>query len=328
MKLGIAGSGGIVNTCLETLAHLDFIDTKAICVRPQSRHKGEALAKAYGIVAVYTDYNAMLTDPDIDFIYIGLPNSLHYSYTKAALEAGRNVILEKPFTSTLEEAKELVALATKKQLYLLEAVTNLYSPVFRFVQDMIPKLGDIKLVQCNYSQYSSRYDRYLAGDVAPAFDPACSGGTLFDLNIYNLHSVIRLFGTPEQTSYIPNLGFNRIDTSGVAILRYKNFIATCAAAKDSESPSFVIVQGTKGYVKIHGAPGVCASAEAVIGGETFHSQPGPKLRMAPEFEAFETIWQSGDYARCKAEMAHSLAVMEVAEAARKSGGITFDADSE
>lgn len=76
------------------------------------------MAAEFGIAKVYTDYAELLADPAIDFVYIGLVNSAHYSYTKQALMAGKNVILEKPSTSSYSETKELADLAVANGLYL------------------------------------------------------------------------------------------------------------------------------------------------------------------------------------------------------------------
>ena len=122
----------------------------------------------------------------------------------------------------------------------------------------------VKLVQCNYSQYSSRYPDYLKGVVLPAFDPAFSGGSLFDINIYNVHFVCGLFGKPASVEYFANKGFNGIDTSGVLVMNYPEFIAVCVGAKDSQSPSHATVQGINGYIKLTSAPNTSRSVELCI----------------------------------------------------------------
>ena len=93
MKLGIAGSGGIVKEVLLALQEVEEVQVTAIFVRPHSREKGEALAEQYHIPSIYTDYNEFLQNPDIDFVYIGLINSAHFSYTREALLADKNVIM-------------------------------------------------------------------------------------------------------------------------------------------------------------------------------------------------------------------------------------------
>ena len=80
-------------------------------------------------------------------------------------------------------------------------------------------LGKIKLVQCNYSQYSSRYDKFLAGEIPNVFNPVFSGGALQDINIYNLHFVTGLFGKAKEVKYIANSAENGIDTSGIATIK-------------------------------------------------------------------------------------------------------------
>ena len=170
------------------------IELTSVFARPKSRAKAEALAKEWNIPQVWTDYAQLLAEDAADFVYVGLVNTVHYEYAKQALEAGKNVIIEKPFAPTYEEVKELIDLAAAKHCMILEAVTLLYLPNFRAMQDALAQLGPIRAVQANYSQYSSRYDKYLAGMVLPAFDPAMAGGALYDINIYNLNLICGLFG--------------------------------------------------------------------------------------------------------------------------------------
>lgn len=88
-----------------------------------NKQKALTLAKENDIDHIYTDYAQLLKEDDADFVYIALVNNAHYTYVRQALEAQRNVIVEKPFTSTLEEAKLLAQMARERGLYLFEAVT-------------------------------------------------------------------------------------------------------------------------------------------------------------------------------------------------------------
>ena len=171
MKLGVIGTGKIVHEALFALSHVDTIELKAIFARPHSADKGKALAEKYGIEQVYTDYAQLLAEADVDAVYIGLVNSAHYGYSKEAMLAGKNVILEKPFTSTLAEAEELIQIAKERNLFILEAITTIHGPIHKKIEELLPKIGTVKVHQGNYSQYSSRYTDYLQGKVAPAFDP-------------------------------------------------------------------------------------------------------------------------------------------------------------
>ena len=116
MNIGILGTGSIARTMAAEFAKVPAFRCEAVCSRQQAT--GEALAQQFGIPKVYTDYDAMLADPDIELVYIATPNSLHYAQTKAALLAGKNVLCEKPFVPTVAEADELIALAKEKHLFL------------------------------------------------------------------------------------------------------------------------------------------------------------------------------------------------------------------
>ena len=94
MNIGILGTGSIARTMAAEFAKVPAFRCEAVCSRQQAT--GEALAQQFGIPKVYTDYDAMLADPDIELVYIATPNSLHYAQTKAALLAGKNVLCEKP----------------------------------------------------------------------------------------------------------------------------------------------------------------------------------------------------------------------------------------
>src|SRR5699024_5132935 len=132
----------------------------------------------------------MYQNPAIDPIYCSTPNSLHYEQGYQALEQWKHVSVEKPFTATVEQANRLIRLAKSKQLMLFEAISNIYLPNIKIVKDYIDLLGPIKIVQCNYTQLSSRYFKLLDGALPNIFNPAFAGGVLGDLNIYNIHLVV------------------------------------------------------------------------------------------------------------------------------------------
>lgn len=372
MKLAIIGTGKIVHEALyamDDLVKSGVIELTSIFARPHSRDKAVELAEQYEIPQIYTDYDELLQADQADAVYIGLVNSVHYEYAQKALEHGKHVILEKPLVSTVKEAEALADCARKNKRYVLEAITVLHNKTFKKMQEWLPKLGPIKLVQANFSQYSSRYDRYLEGNVAPAFDPDSSGGALYDINLYNIYWCIGLFGAPASAHYFPNLGFNGIDTSGTAILSYSpdfeentenesdaesddagaqfdsNFTAVCTAAKDSDSPCYVTVQGEKGWMRLNGKPNSATTSElsyfdeehpdpvmsaagsmdrAMIH-ESFEA-PEVRHRMTQEFADFARIIDGADTESAALYLQKSLEVIQTLEQARKDAGIHFAVD--
>ena len=329
MNLGIVGTGKIVGDALFAMQPVKDIKLKSIFARPHSREKGVELAKKFGIPAVFTDYDEMLDSGDVDTVYIGLVNMVHYEYAKKALEKGINVILEKPFVGNYQEAEELIDIAKEKGCFIFEAITVLHNDVILKMKEALPKLGRIRMMTANYSQYSSRYDRYLAGDVDPAFDPACLSGALRDINVYNIHYAAELFGRPEKVSYHPNRGFNGVDTSGTLVLEYDGFSAVCTGAKDSDSPCFVTVQGEKGYMKIDGKPNVAPNLTIVTvddSGELVKDAAGAMARktiieefvplethhrMTREFIDFARIIDEKDYREWERYARETLDVMNI-----------------
>lgn len=324
MRIGVVGAGNIVNWCLDALSHIDEIECKALCVRSQSADKGQALCDKYNISQLYTDYKAMLVDPDLDFIYLGIPNSLHYDYALSALQAKKHVICEKPFTSDNQQLNDLIGLAKENDCFLFEAITNIHSPNIQIMQQCLSKIGPVKMVQSNYSQFSSRYNQYLEGNVHPAFDPALSGGALYDINIYNIHVSCYLFGAPQQVSYICNKGFNGIDTSGVVVMQYPEFISVCVGAKDSASAGQIVIQGELGSVKLVGAPNVAPSVELEVQGETrtFNADCADN-HMEYELRNFYKMYAENNLSECYRYLQHSLNVMLVVTKAREDAGIVF-----
>lgn len=336
MKLAFIGTGKIIHDALHATTPIENLQKTAIFARPHSREKAEALAKEHGIPEIYTDYGELLEKTAADTVYIGLINSAHYPYAKEALLHGKNVILEKPLTGFFEEAEELFKLAEEKGLFLLEAITVMHGEFFYEMQKNVSKLGAVRLIQGNYSQYSSRYDAYLAGEVPHAFDPAYYGGALFDINIYNIYYCVGLFGRPRAVHYFPNFGPNRIDTSGTIILSYDGFTATLTGAKDADSPCFVSVQGEKGWMHLNGKPNTATQLKTVYADpaatelrrdaagamvrpvltEIFEETPAFH-RMTPEFAHFARIIGEQDYAEASRLSKVSLDVMSVLEEGRK-----------
>jgi predicted dehydrogenase len=314
MKIGIVGNGMIVGMFLQDAACVDQAEIISICVRPQSIEKGQKIAQQYQIPLLETDYDQFLKNPDMEAVYLGISNLAHFEYAKKALEAGKHVICEKPFTVNSAEAKALASLAKEKQLFLWEAFIIPYLPSYETVKNSVEKVGNIKLVQCNYSKISSRYAQYLSGFILPAFDLSLAGGALYDLNIYNLHFTAGLLGKPKAAHYYPTKGYNGVDTSGVAILEYDNFSAVCCAAKDSTSPSGFVIQGDAGTLRGEGSVSTLSKITfSDQTGETTLAEYDGTIKLSYELTEFIRQFNEKDYASCYRMLEHSVAVTEIVD---------------
>ena len=326
MKLGILGTGMIVREFLPWLAGEDSPFTvQALCSTQRSAPAAAELCEQYHIPQHTTNYLELLQW--VDVVYLAVPNNQHARYAKVALEAGKHVIVEKPMAVNALQAEELAHLARRKKVFLFEAMTTQYLENYNKIRELLPRIGTVKLVQCNFSQYSSRYDAFCAGQVAPSFDPNCAGGALMDLNVYNISYIVGLFGEPNRVNYAANIDHG-IDTSGILTMDYNSFRAVCMAAKDCGAPARYVIQGTKGYILQKSTANWC-------GGVTFHPNEGReehfnlnggKPRQAAEFHAFARAIESEDMELCSRMLDTSVAVSRVLETARRDAGIRFTTD--
>lgn len=315
MNLGIVGAGMIVKDFLSFTHEFPEIKLEAIVARNIENLKN--LQSMYNIKEIFTDLDECLSSPSIDTIYVAVPNNLHYSVAKKALEAGKNVICEKPFTLDYHETVELFELAESKNLILIEAITNQYLPNYLEIKENLSKIGNIRLVECNFSQLSSRYEAFKKGIIAPDFDKNQGGGVLGDLNIYNIHFVVGLFGVPKNSEYYPNI-VREVDTSGILILEYDEFKVVCIAAKDTYNNSYANIQGDKGLIKVIGTlnevPNYIIKNNEV---EMKVNKNIHKHRMYSEFKKFIDVIDNKDFDFMQKQKEHSLAVMEIFDKSRK-----------
>ncbi|WP_084126622.1 Gfo/Idh/MocA family protein [Demequina sp. NBRC 110054] len=310
MRLALLGSGMIVRDLLDAVGDVPGLDVVAIQGRASSLAKLKALAAEHSIPKVFTDLEECLADPGIDTVYVGLPNDLHHEVSRAALLAGKHVVCEKPFTRTVAELDELVSLARERGLILTEAITTIHHTAYKEIEARLPEIGRIRLVECVYSQRSSRYDAFVAGDIHPAFDPARGGGALRDLGIYGIHLVVGLLGAPDTVSYHPTVE-RGVDTSGVLVLGYPEAQAVVVCAKDSHASSHTAVQGDVATIEMAGAPNTCGPvALTTREGTTPLALDLPGHRMTDEFREFVRIIAEADIDARDRLLDHSRTVLE------------------
>lgn len=324
MKTAILGAGTIVPDFLEATEKIPELEICAIFGREHSLAKMTELQKQYGITKIYHDYDKLLEDPEVEAVYVALPNHLHYAFAKKAAESKKHVIVEKPFASTYEQAKELIDIAEKNQVMMFEAISNQYMPNYRRTKELVKNLGDVKIVQLNYSQYSRRYDLFKEGIVLPVFDPKKSGGALMDLNVYNIHYVVGLFGKPDKIHYMANIE-RGIDTSGVLTMEYPSFQCVSVGAKDCKAPVSINIQGDKGFIHSDAPANVygsftyaCNSGEP----ETIALNEGMP-RLYYELKVFADMVVKRNYEEAGKYNQHTLDVMEILDKARRQVGIDF-----
>ena len=341
IRLGTIGTGSIVHSILDAVKLNDGIRLEAVYSRKWET--GNALVSEYGAGKVFTDLQAFMNDPNLDCIYIASPNSLHGKYIEQALLSGKHVICEKPMCARAAKIRELRALAKEKSLFLVDATPTSFLPNFSVLQQMLPKIGRIRLVLCNYSQYSSRYDRFREAvkekketEIPNVFHPAFSGGSLMDINYYNVYFACLLFGKPLSAVYYPNLASlphkEVIDTSGLMILRYPDFLFSGAGAKDTRGVNYAQIEGEDGFLYVNEGTNGIVSVRIVTKEEdrTCDLQDmkvsGPTNRYYYEIREIARLMLEEKAEEFDRRLSATIDTIEVIEEARKSAGIYFPED--
>ena len=326
IRLGTIGSGKIVRSVLDGVKRTKGI--RCVAVYSRTYENGKKLADAYGVSKIYTDREAFLADEEMNFVYVATPNLLHYEQTKAALLAGKHVLCEKPFCTRADQAEELAAIAKEKKLFLVEAAPTTFLPNYKILQQQIHRIAPVRLVMSNFSQYSSRYDNLLAGELPNIFNPEFAGGCLMDINFYNVLLNVALFGKPKKAVYYPNFFKDvKVDTSGTMMMLYDGFVSQNAGAKDTWGVNFFQIEGENGYIVAKGGGHWMKSIQVVTrdGEEEWNQQP-EESRWYYEIQELTRLVLAGDYQAIYDRLDLTVEVVRVMENARKEVGICFPGD--
>lgn len=257
---------GTSNICKEMIRAFKLHGANVHACVSRTIERAKDFAASNGVKFYSSDYDSALSSDKFDTVYIAVPNSLHFKYAKKALMNNKNVILEKPFCSNLKEAIELFSIANKNGLYIFENMTVVHNPILNNIKNDIKTIAPIRSVEMSFYHYAPEYKELLAGKLPNVFNPKFDGGTLMDLNVYNICFVLDLFGIPRSLSYHPNL-INGIDVSGYAIMNYDGINACLNSGKNAFSKSYGLISGEKGYIYIDDAINRFSSYNLCINGD-------------------------------------------------------------
>lgn len=206
----------------------------------------------YGFAASYHDLpettgcRQLLDDPLVDVVYIATPHAQHFEVAKAALEAGKHVLCEKPLTINAWEAQELASLAGDRNLFLMEAVWTRFLPATRRALELVRggRIGEVRWLQADLG-FAAAYD---PGD--RLWDPAAGGGALLDLTVYPLTWAVGILGFPGQVTATGQLNGDGVDVQNTLTLQYPDGAAAqMVSSLQSNSPGTVTVSGTQGWLR-------------------------------------------------------------------------------
>ena len=194
-----------------------------------------------------------------------------------------------------------------------------HSPAFHRLRHDLAHIGRPRIISLNYSQFSSRYPDFCNGLVHPVFDPEQLGGALMDINVYNLHAVISLFGFPEDFHYTANIQ-RGVDTSGILTLRYPGFSAVCIGAKDSGPGGTSALEGEDGTILLEEPVNQLTGYRILPrnGEPETVRVPGSGDRIYDEFLSLLDLYKRKDRSRLTELKKISLEAARILEEARNS----------
>jgi len=192
VRIGVLGAARIVPGALIRPAR-GVPEASVVVIAARDRERATRFAGKHGIAKVAADYGAVIDDPDVDAIYNPLPNGLHAQWTMAALEAGKHVLCEKPFTANATEAEEVAALAERAGLVVMEAFHYRYHPLAERMRTIVRsgELGALRHVEASFCFPLPKFS-----DIRYRYDLA--GGAMMDAGCYAVH-MARLLGGEEPT---------------------------------------------------------------------------------------------------------------------------------
>jgi predicted dehydrogenase len=190
LRIGTLGAARITPAALVRPARqIDGVEVVAVAARDRGR--ADAFSRKHGIGRVHDSYDALVADPEVDAIYNPLPNGLHGRWTIAALEAGKHVLCEKPFTANATEAEEVAAVAERCDRVVMEAFHYRYHPLAERLRAVVAdELGAVRTIETSMCFPLPRF-----ADIRYQFDLA--GGALMDAGCYAVHLARVLGGEPE-----------------------------------------------------------------------------------------------------------------------------------
>ncbi len=197
------------------LTGVNAIDgAEALAVASRDQRRAAAYAEQKGIARSYGDYAELLADPDVDIVYISLPNGMHVEWTRRALQAGKHVLCEKPLSRSAAEVRELFALAAERKLHLSEAFMYRHHPQTKQLKSLVDTgaIGELRLIRGNFSFNCSPDD--------PRMQSALEGGGLMDLGCYPVSMARLLAGEPIRASAEQVVGDGGVDIVLAGVLRF------------------------------------------------------------------------------------------------------------
>lgn len=216
IRWGILGCGRIAGKFASDLQLVEDAELYAVASRDPA--KAEAFALTYPARYQHGSYEGLAANPEIDVIYIASPHSGHYEHTLLCLSHDKAVLCEKPFALNARQARDMVEMARKRKIFLMEALWTKFLPHYQKLMHLIRTgaLGEMKSVLANFG--------FVPDPPVPdrLFDPALGGGSLLDIGLYNVFMAMSALGRPDDIDARMTPASSGVDEQCAITFRYHN----------------------------------------------------------------------------------------------------------
>ena len=319
MKIGILGAGKIAHKVAPALVALPEIECYAVASR--TREKAEKFANTFGFQKVYTSYEEMLRDPEVELVYVATPHSHHYEHIRLCLNHGKHVICEKAFTMNARQAREVCSLAREKGLYLAEAIWTRYMPSRKMIQDVLDSgvIGKVNTLTANLS--------YVIADVPRIYEPALAGGALLDIGVYGLNFALMHFGSDiarvESSVAKMETGVDGMET--ITLFYRDGRMAVLTHSVYCRSDRMGIIHGDKGYVVVENINNPQSISVYDVDGCLTARYDVPEQVNGYEYEFREAVRciEEGKRESDSMPLKDTIEVMDLMDSLRKTWGVVY-----
>ena len=323
LRVGIIGAGWIAEKAAITLNGL--ADCEAYAIASRSKEKADAFAEKWEVKKAYGSYSELIADPSVDLVYVGTPHSHHYDVTHEALLAGKPCLVEKAFMANHRQAKEIVALARERKVFLAEAIWTRYQPVVAMMRELISsRIGTPRLVTATLGYSMGDKPRIMRADLC--------GGALLDLGVYALNFVRMFFDADivSLTSQCVKSQTGMDLTNAMTLVLSDGVLCNLQSSAACVGDNIGVIAGTEGNLiidNINNPQKITVNGPDRTYIETIHV-PQQITGYEYQFMACRQALIDGLLEPREMPLEETLYIMELMDGLRKEWGVKYPMDEE
>ena len=319
MNIAFLGAGRIAHVLAKTMVRMPDVTLYSVAARDLER--AEAFAVEYGFARAYGSYTEMLSDPNVELVYIATPHSHHFEHMKLCIDHGKNVLCEKSFTLNASQARRIAALARERGVYVAEAIWTRYMPSRRLINEVLASgiIGNVAALTCNLS-YPVTYKERIV-------QPELAGGALLDVGIYGLNFALMHFGDDiVRTDSSVSFTETGVDAMETVTLHYRDGkMAVITAGVLARGDRKGIFYGDKGYIIVENINNPQSISVFDLTDTLVQKLEVPAQISGYEYEIREAMARirQGHIESASMPLDTTIAVMERMDALRKAWGLVY-----